>query len=356
MRMLRVGLIFCAALSAAPATAQQTFDDIWSHASLYNKPAASGLQDFSLSGRAHVDGVAVDADEGDHHDLLWRRFRFGAVAKFTGDVKVHIEADFDLNESIDESYSQLTDAYIAWSPWQDWESKILKQSAGFTLDGATSSRKLFTPERNNLTNNLWFTAEYFTGWLLQGPCAELSHCEFGVFSSSGSAELSDFDASWFTLVSLEHDFAAAWGQEQALLRVDYVHNDEDASANTRPFTDVLSLVGHWQQGRWDVNAELAGGIGFDGQSDVAGLVVMPMYDITPRWQVVGRYTRLDSSDDHGIRLNRYEAEIVAERGDAYQELFVGLNWFIYGHKLKWQSGLQYTRMDDSSGSSGDFDG
>ena len=54
---------------------------------------------------------------------------------------------------------------------------------------------------------------------------------------------------------------------------------------------------------------------------------------------------LDSDEDGGIRLNRYEREIVGGRGETYHEIYVGLNWFLYGHKLKWQTGIQYTDMD-----------
>jgi phosphate-selective porin OprO/OprP len=30
--------------------------------------------------------------------------------------------------------------------------------------------------------------------------------------------------------------------------------------------------------------------------------------------------------------------------------------FFYGHKLKWQTGLQYTRMDDEADDGGEYDG
>ena len=38
------------------------------------------------------------------------------------------------------------------------------------------------------------------------------------------------------------------------------------------------------------------------------------------------------------------------RGDDLTEYFFGLNHFFYGHKLKWQNGLQYTQLDEADGS------
>ena len=71
---------------------------------------------------------------------------------------------------------------------------------------------------------------------------------------------------------------------------------------------------------------------------------------------MARYTYLHSSDDNGLRLNRYEGDAVSGRGDEYHEAFIGLNWFIYGHKLKWQNGMQYTHMDDAADDGGKYDG
>jgi phosphate-selective porin OprO/OprP len=72
--------------------------------------------------------------------------------------------------------------------------------------------------------------------------------------------------------------------------------------------------------------------------------------------VVLRYTYLDSDGANGLRLNRYENRVVSGRGDEYNEYFAGLNLFFYGHKFKWQTGLQYTTMDDSADDGGEYDG
>jgi phosphate-selective porin OprO/OprP len=83
---------------------------------------------------------------------------------------------------------------------------------------------------------------------------------------------------------------------------------------------------------------------------------MPWFNQTQKIQWVTRYTFLHSSDDNGLRLNRYERNVVSGRGDEYHEVFIGLNWFIYGHKFKWQNGLQYTHMDDAANDGGEYHG
>ena len=90
--------------------------------------------------------------------------------------------------------------------------------------------------------------------------------------------------------------------------------------------------------------------------NVWGLVLMPLYSFSEQRQIVLRYTYIDSSDDNGISLGRYEREVVSGRGDSYNEFYAGLNVYIYGQKLKWQTGLQYTKMDDAADDGGDYSG
>ncbi|MDH3567991.1 MAG: OprO/OprP family phosphate-selective porin, partial [Desulfobacteraceae bacterium] len=218
---------------AAQTIGESSFDKVWSYATLYDNKDNRFIQKFDLSGRLQIDSAWVDADQGEFEDVLWRRFRFGFKTILFQDWVLHIEGDWDLNENLGETYNRLTDAYIGWHPGKNWYLKILKQSAGFTLDGATSSKKLLTLQRNNLTNNLWFTAEYFTGATISGTAPKRWAYKAGIFSSDGSNELSHFEAAYFTLLSLGYNFAGNLELDNATIRVDYVYNQEDEDANTR---------------------------------------------------------------------------------------------------------------------------
>ena len=83
---------------------------------------------------------------------------------------------------------------------------------------------------------------------------------------------------------------------------------------------------------------------------------MPFYNVSELVQLVARYTYLDSEDANGLRLGRYESSVVEGRGNRYDEIYLGLNLFFYGHKFKWQTGLQYTTMDDDAGDGGEYQG
>lgn len=336
---------------------RSAFDRIWGHATLYENADNPNIQKFALSGRLQVDSALFDADQGEFSDAFrWRRFRFGFKADVFQDWTMKVEADIDLNESLGDMYIRLTDAYVGWNPGDYLELKVLKQSTGFTLDGATSSKKLLTMQRNNLTNNLWFIDEYFTGVDARGAIDQHWRYRAGIYSSDGSPELSRFDAGWFSLLSLGYRFTGMPESESGTIRVDYVYNDEDPEAATRDFSQVLSLVSQWKTGPWGVRTDLAGGTGYAGQSNVWGLVVMPSFDFSPRIQTILRYTYLSSADDNGLHLSRYANRIVQGRGNEYNEFYAGLNVFFYGHKLKWQTGLEYDSMRDDANDGGEYSG
>jgi phosphate-selective porin OprO and OprP len=343
--------------AGAWAGESQGYDRLWGHGLLYENPGSTGLiRGLALSGRLQADGYRFDADQGTATDLVWRRFRFGFKSTLANNFRAQLEGSFDLNESSGNWYSRLTDAYIGWQPDESLDVKLLKHSAGFTLDGATSSKKLLTLQRNNLTNNLWFTAEYFTGVSAKGELDSGVSYRAGVFSSDGNEELSRFDAGHFTLLSLGYDLADDLKLSTARVRVDYVHNKEHEDANTRDFADVLTLATQWENSTWGLWTDFSAGKAYAEQSDVLGLSVMPFYKVSGLLQLVLRYTYLESDADNGIRFGRYERELSSGRGNQYDELYAGVNLFFYGHKLKWQTGLQYTHMQDDAGDGGDYDG
>ena len=343
-------------IATAQTAGEASFTKVWRYATLYDNKDNRFIQKFALSGRLQIDAPWFEADQGEFDDILWRRFRFGFKTLLFQDWVLHIEGSWDLNQSLGEAYERMTDAYIGWRPRKHLDLKILKQSAGFTLDGATSSKKLLTLQRNNLTNNLWFTAEYFTGVSVSGTTAQRWAYKAGFFSSDGSNELSYFEAAYFALLSLGYNFAEDLGLDNATIRFDYVYNQEDEDANTRDFSQVFSLVTKWKEDDWRLWTDFSAGQGYTGQSDLWGFALMPSYDIAPHIQLVFRYTYLKSTANNGVRLGRYEKEIVKGRGDEYNEIYGGLNVFFFGHKLKWQTGLQYSTLQDAAADGGEYAG
>jgi phosphate-selective porin OprO/OprP len=71
---------------------------------------------------------------------------------------------------------------------------------------------------------------------------------------------------------------------------------------------------------------------------------------------VTRYTFLSSENANGVQLGSYESRVVRGRGDEYNEIYLGANYFFYGHKLKLQTGLQIADMNDLADDGGAYSG
>lgn len=360
-------------MAADDDSSRAVFDRAWGRAKLWESPDKNSV--FALSGRLQADSYWFGADkdnvpvgvDDDVSDVIWRRFRFGFKSEFAGGYTLQVEGDFDLNNELDDLYSRLTDAYIGYAPGEAWELKFLKQSVGFTLDGATSSKKLLAMQRNNVTNNLWATDEYFSGLHVSGNPDERWTYRAGVFSGDDSEEIGISNVGYFTLLSLGNNFASVMSLDKALLRIDYVYNskddddleddDDDYERNATPdFRHTATLATQWQQGGWGLSTDLSSGHGLGRQSNLWGFALMPNYSFSEHQQVVLRYTYLNSSDDNGLKLGRYEREVVSGKGNRYKEVYLGYSVFVYDHKLKWQTGLQYTKMEDKADDGGEYQG
>lgn len=338
--------------------ASSSICDFFDLATLYKNEDTLALQKFSITGRLQADAAFFDADQGRNFDqLLWRRFRFGFKSEHFNDFTIHAEADLDLNDS-DPLYTRLTDSYVQWSPNDAVSIKLGKQGALFTMDGATSSKNLIRMERSLLSTNMWFPEEYFTAATIGGKIDNWVY-NVGVYSSDGGKEFGDFEAGYFGLFSLGYDFADALSLDKALVRVDYVTNSPTGNGvlNTRNLSNVGSLNATFEKGDWGLRTDITAAEGWRAQSDLFGFAIMPYYNISDQLQLVASYNYVSSADPRGVRLDRYENQIVTARSDEAQELYFGVNYYLCEHKLKWQTGVEYTTAsDDSAGRRGDYEG
>jgi len=345
------GMLFTLPAIAREPAVPSTCDKIWGALELVDNGDATLLQSLKLSGRLQGDAVWFRSDDhGRFNVIVWRRFRIGGKATLFDDFSVHAEADIDLNKAgSGDSYKRLTDACITWSPDKAFKLKVGKQSAGFTLDGATSSKKLLTLERSIVAGNLWFATEYFTGVSGSGETSGWNY-KLGGFSSGGEDEFGSFDSGWFALASIGHDIA-----ENSSLRLDYVRNEPDYAGDvgTKKLTDVLSVVAKSEfdhLGIW-TDVSFARGDDAQNQSDLIGLQVMPFLNFSDMWQGVFRYSLVHSTDDPSAVIGRYpKKNLSGSKYEAVHDFYLGLNGFLYGHKLKWQTGVEYNlARNDSAG-------
>ncbi len=336
--------------------AQSTLCDLFDRAVLYENDDFLPFQKFALSGRFQADAAFFDADQGEYDTLEWRRVRAGFKSRHFDTLGVHVETDLDLNDS-DPVYRRLTEANVEWSPGDELAVKIGKQGANFTLDGGTSSTRIYRMERSLLSTNVWFTERFFTGATASGERDGWIYYT-GIFSSDAGTEFGDFESGTFGIVSIGYDFAEAIALDQAVVRLDYVRHDPTGRgvSGARNLSDIFSLNSTIENGPWGLRTDLSFAEGIGTQSDLAGLAIMPTYDLSEEWQLVASYNYVTSEDLNGVRLDRYESRIVSDRADEAHEFYFGVNRYFCEHKLKWQAGVEYTTAEDAANDGGAYDG
>ena len=333
------------------------YDKIWNRfTEWYRDDSNPVIQRVLLSGRFQYEYVNVDADQGNHAEWNVRRLRIGPRITLFKTVTVHTEVDLDPQDH-DPFYLRFTDCYVQWARNARLALTIGKQSVPFTIDGATSSRELLTIDRSNLANNLWFPDEYMPGLSVSGRRAAWTY-RAGVYSAGAkNREFGEFNGGPFTLTALGYDFASRLGVKEALVTGNYVYQHPDRDNTfTRPLEHVGSINIRLEDDRWGVRGDLSAGAGYLGQSDLWALQAMPFANVTPKFQIVGRYTYITSDSPKGVRLATYESRVVTGRGDEYNEFYAGANYYFYGHKLKLQTGVQFADMNDRTDQGGAYSG
>ena len=351
-----------AAQTPAPSTTKSTpppstYDKIWGEfTEWYRDDTNPVVQRVLLSGRLHYEFANLDADQGDHAEWNLRRLRVGPRITLFRTVTLHGEVELDPQRH-DPFYVRFTDLYVQWTKSPRLALTVGKQGAPFTVDGATSSRELLTIDRSNLANNIWFPQEYLPGVSVSGRRAPWVYR--GALYSAGEAnrELGEFSGGAVVLGLLGYDFAPALGVREALLTGNYVYQHPDRDNTfTRQLEHIGSINFRFETAKYGFRSDLSTATGYLGQNDLWAFQAMPFYNVTDKLQLVTRYTFIDSDGPDGIRLATYESRIVPGRGDEYNELYLGGNYYFYGHRLKLQTGLQFSDMNDSANNGGAYSG
>ena len=349
----------CSAQSQTePAVDRQkaAFDKIWKFSDWYKNDKNNVIQRLQFTGRFQYEYASVDADQRSHHEWNVRRFRAGAKAKLFRTLTLHGEVEMNPQER-NPFYVRFTDLYAMWSKDAKLELTFGKQGVPFTMDGSTSSKELLTIDRSNLANNMWFPQEYMPGVAASGEIKNWVY-HAGVYSAGrANRELGEFDGGISTLAAAGYNFAESMGVDDALLTANYVYQDPHANNTfTRRLQHIVSGNFKLAAKKGGVRADVTTASGYQGQSDLWGVMLMPFVNITPKFQIVGRHTYLKSENPNGVLLANYESRAVAGRGDRYNEGYIGANYYFYGHKLKLQSGLQFGDMNDSANDGGAYSG
>jgi phosphate-selective porin OprO and OprP len=345
------------AQTAAAKEASSAYDTLWrSFTEVYADSSNPVVQRVALSGRFHYDFATIDSDQGDRDESNIRRLRIGPRVTLFRTFTFHSEVELDPQRH-DPFYVRFTDLYVQWAKNPRFVLTVGKQSAPFTVDGATSSRDLLTIDRSNLANNIWFPQEYLPGVSVSGRRAMWVY-RSGLYSSGeANRELGEFSGGTSALGVIGYDFATKLGAKEALLTGNYVYQNADPDNTfTRQLEHIGSLNFRFEHTKWGARADVSTAAGYLGQSDMWAFQGMPFVNVTSKFQVIGRYTFIESEAANGIRLATYESRVVPGRGDEYKELYLGVSYYFYGHRLKVQSGVQFADMDDRANDGGAYSG
>jgi phosphate-selective porin OprO/OprP len=335
---------------------ESNYDKIWKFAEWYANDSNPVVQRVLFSGRYQHEYAAISADEGDLGEWNVRRMRLGPRVTLFRTFTLHGEVELNPQER-DPVYVRFTDLYLQWSKSGTFVMTIGKHGVPFTMDGSTSSKELLAIDRSNLTNNIWFPQEYIPGVSVSGRLAPWIY-RAGVFSSGEmNREFGEFSGGAFALGVIGYDFAQPLGVREALLVGNYVYQQPDpGNTFTRQLEHIVSVNFKLEADRWGLRTDLSDASGYLGQTDLWAFMAMPFVNATDKLQILGRYTFLDSDGPNGVRLATYENLVVPGRGDRYNELYLGANYYFYGHKLKLQSGVQFADMNDRANDGGAYSG
>jgi hypothetical protein len=353
---------------------------------LYKNKENPYLQEFQLEGRfqyqaAYLDGSDVDGQDFNETYDEYRRFRLGAKGKFLQyfgfkfqanlvDDSRNVNGGGDLEwgyESIDEAYLSFDlGKVIGKSAFDSLTLTYGRQKFLLGQEAHTSSTKLLTVERSAIANKVYNSARP-TGLSVDATKGDWRF-NAAIYSSTTDGEDNEAFNGWQDSVTYYAN-AGYKVSDELSLGADIVYNAADAVSedSVLPYRWATSLYAEYDAGPWGVIGDLI--LGDNGGSDMTsnadregmfgGVVLMPYYWIMEdKLQLVGQYQYQGSSEAEGVRVNsRYGrasgiANINSGRGDSHHSLYGGLNYYLCGHNLKVQGGIEYQTMDTPDG---DFD-
>ncbi|MEI6176572.1 MAG: porin [Verrucomicrobiota bacterium] len=350
------------------------YDQIWSVPTLYKNEGNPVLQELSLVGQLQTQYAYGSDNSGNFgtndrpDDLTWgdaevRRFRLGLKGKLFSKLSFLYLTDLnpDLTPRI---YKRTPEMYFTYTENDAFNISLGKTELKFNRDQEYSSRDFLPFERSAL-GNMFYGGELTGAWASGKGIAGGWLYFLGAFSNDRVDEWSHFNGGTMILGKIGYDYTKHTGFDLAEVKFQYLHNSEPgyredpADLKSPSYSNCISISNQITEGPFDLTTEFLWGDGENGVADVCGLSAMANYSFTKNLQLITTWELAGSSDDNGVFLpTRYEAlspGVGDAKGDAYFAGYAGLNYYIYGQKLKLMSGLKYSYLDGGSGG-GDFNG
>ena len=348
-------LIACAALplgaqsqpasSGRPAAEPSLKERFENLGLIYQDKKSPGLQELWVLGRYHGHYHDNDGSHGQDAGFESRRVRLGFQATMFDRLTVHAQAIS--GSDFEPAYNGFTELWVRWQFAESLNLTVGQQKHRFTHDRNVSSRYLSVMERSMFTNMMGL--DYTPAVTLSGRVDKIEYYA-GIFSNSAGTDMwqsfTELDSGSSFLAAVTYDLGHFLGAETASFYGGYLHSNAHANAtNLTRFDDALAGALIFTDGPAAFVAELTAGFG-GAQGDAIGLNLQPSYFLTDTLEVVSRYQIASSSQATGLSSQRrYERLAGMGNGDAYQAIYLGLNHYIAGHRLKLLTGMEYARMN-----------
>ena len=334
------------AAAAKPAAEQSLKERFENLGLVYQDKNAKGLQEFWLLGRYHGHYHDTSGVGRSESGLESRRTRFGFQAKMYDHLTIHAQAIS--GSDFEPVYNGFTELWVRWEFDPALQLTIGQQKHRFTHDRNVSSRYMSFMERSMFTNMMGL--DYTPAVTLSGKVDKLDYYA-GVFSNLADRDMweafTELHSGWSALAAVTYDLGHLGGADSAAFYGSLLHSEAKTGAtNLTRFDDAASVALILTEGPAALVTEVTAGFG-GAKGDAIGLNLQPSLFLTDKLELVSRYQLASASQTGGLRSQRrYESVAGLPNGEHYQATYLGLNYYLAGHRIKLLTGMEHARMNN----------
>lgn len=312
-----------------------------------------------LIGRMDYQGSHTAWNGGDDTYFGLRRFRLGFEAEIADDWKLKVMGGF-LNGS-DVGYAKLDAAILRYRVNKRLKIRIGKQVPHFGHEWSTPSMQLRVIERSLLTEQV--RPRRATGFVVERDGKDFDW-DIGVFSGDRDDELGNLDSGFFSVVGLHYDLEDTFDTwDNFDWHFYYMYQDSDAgNRQTKGYGHSYSTAIDIREDDFRFRLEGIYADGHQGRPDAYGFIATASQElIEDKLDLVLRYHYAKGDGRDGLRTPAPFGGLLPEvtdrgRGEEYQSIYLGLNYYLIEERLHWMNGVQWSEMKDTFGDGGGYDG
>jgi phosphate-selective porin OprO and OprP len=311
---------------------------------LYQSDKNPLVQDVWILGRYHGQHHWSDGNVGDSSGWETRRHRIGSQVQVLNNMTLH--AQMVSGSDFQPFYNGFTELWTQWKFSDEVALTLGQQKHRFTHDRNVSSRYIATLERSQLVN--MFNADYTPAITLQGNIQKFAYYT-GLFSNATEQNMWDaftqLNSGYSLLAATYYTLSEKLPVDSAHVGVSGVHSDANANAtNLNVFRQGLASTLIFTKGPSSFVGETVAGLRSE-RGDAIGCNLQYGYFLTDRLQLVTRYQLAASNRADGLLAQlRYEQRAELTRGSQYSAVYLGSNYHLAGHRIKWMNGVEYSEL------------